>query len=93
MFTPIRIRSLVSQSLLRLAHCTMKPPESNSSQHAYAIPGSIAIQFACVLTIPKIIVPMLLSPSYLLPKSLACRFLVMLGSFTTKPSSSLLMHT
>jgi hypothetical protein len=32
-------------------------------------------------------------PFYLLPKSLACKFLVMLGSFTTKPSNSLLMHT
>jgi hypothetical protein len=31
--------------------------------------------------------------AYLLPKSLACKFLVILGSFTTKPSSSLLIHT
>lgn len=34
----------------------------------------------------------ILSP-YLLPKSLACKFLVMLGSFTTNPSNSLLMQT
>jgi hypothetical protein len=68
---------------------------SNAAQHAYAVLRPVPVfQLAPIRVFsPHLFHHTGIIAAYLLPKSLACKFLVILGSLTTKPSSSLLMHT
>jgi hypothetical protein len=83
-FIPIAPRSLCRHILF-----------SNAAQHAYAVLRPVPVfQLAPIRVFsPHLFHHTSIMPAHLLPKSLACKFLVILGSLTTKPSSSLLMHT